>query len=56
MSKYILILSSTRIQKRDLERFGVKFLKTKKKVAILDLSNLLKNRSILIYKKKNIQM
>ena len=52
MSKYILILSPTRIQKRDYERFGVKFLKTKKKVAILDLSNLLKNRSILIYKKK----
>ena len=53
MSNHILILSSTRIQKRDLERFGVKYLKAKKKVTILDLSSLLKNRSILIYKKKN---
>jgi hypothetical protein len=51
MSKYIFIISPRRIQKRDYERFGVRFLKKNKKVIILDVSNLLNNRSILLYKK-----
>ena len=51
MSKYIFIISSRRLQERDHERFGVKYLSKKKKVIILDLSNLLMNRSTLIYKK-----
>ncbi len=51
MSKYIFIISSRRLQERDQERFGVKYLSKKKKVIILDLSNLLMNRSTLIYKK-----
>ena len=51
MSKYIFIISSRRIQKRDYERFGARYLKKKKKVIILDLSNLLNNRSNLLYKK-----
>ena len=51
MSKYVFIFSSVKIQKRDYKRYGVKYLKKKKKVLILDLSNLLNNRSSLIYKK-----
>ena len=51
MSKYIFIISPRRIQKRDYERFGVKYLKKKKKVIIIDVSNLLNNRSTLLYKK-----
>ena len=51
MSKYIFIISSRRIQKRDYERFGVRYLKKKKKVIILDVSNLLNERSSLLYKK-----
>ena len=57
MSKYIFIISSRRPQKRDYERFGVEYLKKKKKVIILDLSNLINDRSILLYEKiKNINI
>ena len=51
MSKYILIISSNRVLERDHRRYGVKYLKKKKKVIILDLSSLINHRSTLIYKK-----
>jgi hypothetical protein len=51
MSKYIFIISSNRVLERDHRRYGVKYLKKKKKVIILDLSSLINHRSTLIYKK-----
>ena len=57
MSEHIFIISPRRFQKRDIERFGVKYLKKKKRVTMLDVSNLINNRSSLFYKKiRNINI
>ena len=57
MPEHIFIISPRRFQKRDIKRFGVEYLKKKKRVTMLDVSNLINNRSSLFYKKiRNINI
>ena len=51
MIENILIVSSKRILKRDLVRYGIYELRKKTKVKIIDISRLLKNKSYFLSKK-----
>ena len=55
MKKKICLVTSTRFQKRDLDRFGLKYFNKEYEVIIIDLSKLINKRSNIIFNKLKIK-
>ena len=51
MTKKLCLVTSTRFQKKDFQRFGLDIINKKYEIAVIDLSKIINKRSNIVFKK-----